>query len=110
MVPLLMINKAICCQCVLWLKSKIAKISTLKVKRIAKSLKFDPVNNSSLKVLGAATLSPLPHPVPKVQRLGGHGKRREVTAPKTPTSYRRDDPHSRSEDYVRSKTTLKVYS
>ena len=45
-----MINKAICCQCVLWLKSKIAKISTLKVKRIAKSLKFDPVNNSSLKV------------------------------------------------------------
>ena len=51
MVPLLMINKAICCQCVLWLKSKIAKISTLKVKRIAKSLKFDPVNNSSLKVI-----------------------------------------------------------
>ena len=46
-----MINKAICCQCVLWLKSKIAKISTLKVKRIAKSLKFDPVNNSSLKVI-----------------------------------------------------------
>ena len=45
-----MINKAICCQCVLWLNSKIAKISTLKVKRIAKSLKFDPVNNSSLKV------------------------------------------------------------
>ena len=45
-----MINKAICCQCVLWLKSKIAKISTLKVKRIAKSLKFDSVNNSSLKV------------------------------------------------------------
>ena len=48
-----MINKAICCQCVLWLKSKIAKISTLKGKRIAKSLKFDPVNNSSLKVVGA---------------------------------------------------------
>ena len=34
----------------MWLKSKIAKISTLNVKRIAKSLKFDPVNNSSLKV------------------------------------------------------------
>ena len=51
-----MINKAICCQCVLWLKSKIAKISTLKVKRIAKSLKFDPVNNSSLKVIELAHL------------------------------------------------------
>ena len=37
----------------LWLKSKIAKISTLKVKRIAISLKFDPVNNSSLKVFDA---------------------------------------------------------
>ena len=35
----------------LGLKSKIAKISTLKVKRIAKSLKFDPVNNSRLKVV-----------------------------------------------------------
>ena len=37
----------------MWLKSKIAKISALKVKRIAKSLKFDPVNNSSLKVCSA---------------------------------------------------------
>ena len=50
-----MINKAICCQCVLWLKSKIAEISTLKVKRMAKSLKFDPVNNSSLKVFDIDT-------------------------------------------------------
>ena len=32
---------------------EIAKINTLKVKRIAKSLKFDPVNNSSLKVMSS---------------------------------------------------------